>query len=100
MAERLTFTSPDGVQWTVYPVPARHVEYNDEVVEDSPAHLCVEAAVGERVLQRKISSYPADWRELSGQELMQLASLEGEIGAARSPGETEATRRGIRELGT
>jgi hypothetical protein len=100
MAERLSFISSDGVRWTVYPVPARRVEYDDELVEDSPAHLCVEATVGERVIQRRVSSYPADWRDLSSEELIHLSSLEGEVGAARAAGETEATRKGIRALGT
>lgn len=100
MSERLSFSGSDGVRWVVYPVPGRHVEHNDEVIEDAPPHLCFEAEVGSTVLMRRVDGYPEQWRDLDEGELVRLSGLEGLVEAALQHEETPAAMRGIERLGT
>jgi hypothetical protein len=100
MSERITFSGSEGVRWMVYPVGGRHVEHNDEVIEDSPPHLCFEAQVGSTVLMRRVDDYPAEWRELDAAELVSLSGLDGLVEAALQHEETPAALRGIERLGT
>jgi hypothetical protein len=71
------FTDARGLSWSVYEMPATHVELNDEVVEDRPAHLTFELASGGRMLCRQLRHYPADWRELAEAELEVLCNEAG-----------------------
>ena len=100
MAERMSFSGSDGVRWVVYPVPGRHVEHNDEVIEEAPPHLCFEAQVGSTTLMRRVDDYPDTWRELGEPELVRLSGLDGLIEAALQHEETPAAIRGIERLGT
>jgi len=100
MDERMTFTDHGGVRWTVYSVPARRVEHNDEVIEQTPPHLCIEAQVGSTVLLRRIDEYPADWPAMEPAELVRLSTLEGPVEAALHNEETPQTQLGIAALET
>lgn len=100
MSERVSFSGSEGVHWVVYPVPGRHVEHNDEVIEEAPPHLCFEAEVGNTVLMRRVDGYPDGWRELDEAELIRLSGLEGLVETALQHEETPAAVRGIERLGT
>lgn len=100
MQDRVTFTGDSGVHWTIYPVRARHVVHNDELVEHTPAHLCFEAQVGDTTLLRRVEEYPDDWSELEAGDLVRLSTLEGLVETALQHEETSEVRRGIAQLGT
>jgi hypothetical protein len=100
MRERLSFSGSEGVRWVVYPVPGRRTEHNDEVIEDTPPHLCFEAQVGGTVLLRRVDDYPEGWRDLEEPELRRLSGLEGLVEVALQHEETPAALRGIERLGT
>lgn len=100
MSERLSFSGSDGVRWVVYPVPGRHTEHNDEVIEEVPPHLCFEAQVGSTVLMRRLDGYPDDWRTMDHADLVQLSGLDGLVETALQHEETPAAMRGIERLGT
>lgn len=100
MEEKVVFTDQGGVRWTVYSVPAKHVEHNDEIIERTPPHLCIEAQIGSTVLLRRVDEYPADWRALEPAELVRLSALEGPVEAALQHEETPQSQLGIAALET
>jgi hypothetical protein len=100
MSERVIFSGSEGVRWVVYPVPGRHVEHNDEVIDETPPHLCFEAQIGSTVLLRRVDRYPESWRELDRDELVRLSGMDALVETALQHEESPASRRAIDRLET
>ena len=99
MSDEVRFTDDDGVTWTVYEVPATIMTFDDRVVDESRAHLCFEADVEPGVCRKKLSRYPAGWRDLPQEDLAELCADAGPTQTARAV-DSDQVRRRIVELET
>ena len=100
MHREATFTDVRGLTWTVYEVPASRIEFDERVVDRSPAHLTFETVVASRTVVKRLDSYPADWTRLADAELEDLCARAGPLPQHAGAAESEATRRSIEQAGT
>jgi hypothetical protein len=100
MAPLVTFTDSRGLTWTVYEVPASRIEFDDRVVDESPAHLTFELTSGGEHLLKRLRSYPEDWRALDARRLEALCHAAGPPLHRESDRVAAETRRHIGDLTT
>ena len=94
------FTDSSGVRWTVYESPASRIVFDDRLVDEAPAHLIFESAIGSRTYLRRLRSYPLSWRGLPAASLEDMLGKAERVGARRAYGESDETRRSIDQLTT
>lgn len=94
------FTDSRGLTWTVYELPGSHIEFDDRVVEESPAHLTFELGTGAARVLRRIADYPDDWRDLDEESLEALCDSAGGAAIPMWRSESGELRKHLDELST
>lgn len=101
MPDEVRITDSTGAPWTAREIPASRIEFGDELVEERAAHLRFEP-LGDRARPPRTGRrYPADWRTLPHDELVELLEeAEPASPEPRAGSENRELRRHLDELST
>lgn len=100
MSGQRTFTDSRGLTWTVYELPGSRIEFDDRVVDSSPAHLTFELGTGAARVLRRVATYPSDWETLGDDALEALCDSAGGAAVPLWRAESGELRRHLDELST
>lgn len=100
MAHGIRFTDSRGLTWNAYELPASRIEFDDRVVDETPAHLTFELVEGREPVLRRLLRYPADWATLPVAELESLIDAAGDAPLTHASQLSTDVRRHLRELST
>ncbi|HJU64575.1 MAG TPA: hypothetical protein VJ596_02810 [Gemmatimonadaceae bacterium] len=100
MPPALTFTDARGLTWMVYEVPASRIEFADQLVDESPAHLTFELVSGSTHVLKRLRPYPEDWRDMEPARLDALCQAAGPPMHRETDRVAAETRRHMGDLTT
>jgi hypothetical protein len=100
MSGERSFTDSRGLTWTVYELPRSRIEFDERLVETTPAHLTFELGTGASRVLRRVSHYPPDWRALDDEALEVLCDSAGGASIPLWRTESGELRRHLDDLST